>query len=85
LSHEPDWSSLSLLELLEKAQEFATKAYPSSLSTLAFLERALDKLPQGTKGGAGIAELMRKALQVQKTLVEIQQSISSMTEVLSHE
>jgi len=37
LYHEPDWSSLSLLELLEKAQDFATKAYPSSLSTLAFL------------------------------------------------
>ena len=82
---EPDWSSLSLIELLEKAQEFATKAYPNSLSTLGFLERALDKLPQGTKGGAEIAELMSKARQVQRTLVEIQQSISSITEVLSHE
>ena len=29
---EPDWSSLSLVELLEKAQEFAKKAYGSSLS-----------------------------------------------------
>ncbi len=83
--YEPDWSSLSLLELLKKAQEFATKAYPSSLSTLAFLERALDKLPQGTKGGAEIAELLSKAQQVQRTLVEIQQSISSITQSLSKE
>jgi hypothetical protein len=85
VSHEPDWSSPSLLELLEKTQEFAAKAYPSSLSTLAFLERALDKLPQGTKGGAEIAELMSKALQVQRTLVEIQQSIRSITQSLSQE
>jgi len=85
LYYEPDWSSLSLLELLKKAQEFATKAYPSSLSTLAFLERALDKLPQGTKGGAEIAELLSKAQQVQRTLVEIQQSISSITQSLSKE
>ena len=82
---EPHWSSLSLLELLQKAQGFATKAYSSSLSTFAFLERALDKLPQGTKGGAEIAEIMSKALQVQRTLTEIQQSISSITQSLSQE
>jgi hypothetical protein len=35
---EPDWSSLSLLELLEKAQEFAKKAYSSSMSCGGYLQ-----------------------------------------------
>ncbi len=80
---EPDWSSLSLVELLEKAQEFAKKAYGSSLSSYAFIERALNKMPQGTKGGAEIAELLGKAQQVYKTIAEIQQSIDQITDTLS--
>jgi hypothetical protein len=81
--HEPDWSSLTLAELLEKAHEFGNKAYTDSLSTFAFLERALERLPQGTKGGAQIAELLGKAQQVNKTLAEIQQSIAQITDLLS--
>ena len=81
--NEPDWSSLSLLELLEKAQEFAIKTYSSSMSTYAFIGLALDKLPQGTKGGAEIPVLLGKAQQVHKTQVEIQQSISHITDTLS--
>jgi hypothetical protein len=46
--HEPDWSSLTLPELLEKALEFGNKAYSGSLSTFAFLERALEKSPKHT-------------------------------------
>jgi hypothetical protein len=80
---EPDWSSLSLVEQLEKAQEFAKKAYGSSLSSYAFIERALNKMPQGTKGGAEIAELLGKAQQVYKTIAEIQQSIDQITDTLS--
>jgi hypothetical protein len=80
---EPDWSSLSLVELLEKAQEFAKKAYGSSLSSYAFIERALNKMPQGTKGGVEIAELLGKAQQVYKTIAEIQQSIDQITDTLS--
>ncbi len=80
---EPDWSSLSLLELLEKAQEFAKKAYGSSLSSYSFIERALDRMPIGTKGGAELAELMRKAQQTYKTIAEIQQSITYITDTLS--
>ncbi len=80
---EPDWSSLSLLELLEKAQEFAKKAYGSSLSSYSFIERALDRMPQGTKGGAEIAELVGKAQQVYKTIAEIQQSLMRITDTLS--
>ena len=48
---EPAWSSLSLVELLEKAQKFAQEAYGKSLSSYAFVERALDRMPRGTKGG----------------------------------
>ena len=80
---EPDWSSLSLVELLEKAQEFAKKAYGSSLSCSAFIERALHKMPQGTKGGTEIAELLGKAQQVYKTIAEIEQSIDQITDTLS--
>ena len=80
---EPDWSSLSLVELLEKAQEFAKKAYGSSLSSYSFIERALNRMPQGTKGGAEIAELVRKAQQVYKMIAEIQQSLMRITDTLS--
>lgn len=80
---KPDWSTLSLLELLEKAQEFAKQAYGKSLSSYAFIERALDRMPRGTKGGAELAELMGKAQQVYKTIAEIQQSITHITETLS--
>jgi len=80
---EPDWSSLSLLELLEKAQEFAKKAYGSSLSSYAFIERALERMPQGTKGGAEIAEIVGKAQQVFTTIAEVQQSIAHITDTLS--
>jgi len=80
---EPDWSSLSLVELLEKAQEFAKQAYGKSLSSYAFIERALDRMPKGTKGGEELAELMGKAQSVYQTIVEIQQSIQQITETLS--
>jgi hypothetical protein len=80
---EPDWSSLSLRELLEKAQEFAKKAYGSSLSSYAFIERALERMPQGTRGGAEIAEIMGKAQQVYKAIAEVQQSIAHITDTLS--
>jgi proline racemase len=80
---EPDWSSLSLLELLEKAQEFAKKAYSSSTSTFAFLDRSLDKLPQGTKGGAEMAELLGKAQLASKTLADVQQNRAQIISLLS--
>jgi proline racemase len=80
---EPDWSSLSLLELLEKAQEFAKKAYSGSMSTFAFLERSLDKLPQGTKGGAEMAELLGKAQLANQTLADVQQDIAEIIALLS--
>ena len=80
--NEPDWSSLSVAELLEKAQEFAKKAYGNALSSYSFIDRALDRMPRETKGGAELAELMAKAQQVYQTIVEIQQSITQITDVL---
>jgi hypothetical protein len=80
---EPDWSSLSVAELLEKAQEFAKQAYQKSLSSYAFISRALDRMPVGTKGGEELAELMGKAQQVYQTIVEVQQTITHITDTLS--
>ena len=70
---EPDWSSLSVVELLEKAQQFAKQAYGKSLSSYAFIERALDRMPVGTKGGEELAELMGKAQSVYQTIIEVEQ------------
>jgi proline racemase len=81
--NEPDWSSLSVAELLEKAQEFAKQAYGKSLSSYAFIERALDRMPIGTKGGEELAELAGKAQQVYQTILELQQSIAHITDALS--
>ena len=81
--NEPDWSSLSVAELLEKAQEFAKQAYGKSLSSYAFIERALDRMPIGTKGGEELAELMGKVQSVYQTITEIQQRIQQITDTLS--
>lgn len=80
---EPDWSTLSVLELLEKAQDFAKQAYGKSLSSYAFIERALDRMPVGTKGGEELAELMGKARSVYQTIIEVQQGIKQITDRLS--
>ena len=80
---EPDWSSLSVVELLEKAQEFAKEAYGKSLSSFSFIERALDRMPVGTKGEEELAELMGKAQRVYQTIIEVQQRITQITETLS--
>ncbi len=80
---EPDWSSLSVVELLEKAQEFAKQAYQKSLSSYAFIDRALDRMPKGTKGGEELAQLLGKAQHVYQTIVEVQKGITRITETLS--
>lgn len=81
--NEPDWSSLSLVELFEKAQEFAKQAYGKSLSSYSFIERALDRMPVGSKGGEELAELMEKAQSIYQTIVEVQQDIKKITDRLS--
>jgi DNA repair ATPase RecN len=81
--NEHDWSSLSLVELLEKAQEFAKQAYGKSLSSYSFIERALERMPVGSKGGEELAELMEKAQRIYQMIVEIQQDITQITDRLS--
>jgi hypothetical protein len=81
--NEPDWSSQSVAELLEKAQQFAKKAYGNALSSYSFKDRVLERIPRGTKGGANLAELMAKTQQVYEAIVEIQQSIIHITDTLS--
>ncbi len=74
--NEPDWSSLTLPELLEKAHTLSEKAYSSDMSTYAFLDRVLDRLLPGSELGAEIAELVKKAQEVNKVLAELQRDIS---------
>jgi hypothetical protein len=47
------------------------------MSTYAFLDRSLEKLPQGTKGGAEMAELLGKA-----QLANVQQNIAQIISLL---
>ena len=82
--HEPDWSSLSLAELLEKAGEFAEKAYSGSISTFAFLERAVEASPERTGLGAEITELLEQTQQVNTTLAALQRKIHALVQEFSH-
>ena len=81
--NEPDWSSLTLSELLEKAREFSEKTYSSSLSTLAFLERSIDASPERTGLGEKISGLLRKAQKANRTLAELRQEIQSLSQEFS--
>ena len=80
---EPDWSSLTLSELLEKACEFSEKTYSGSLSTLAFLERAIDASPERTGLGEEISELLRKVQQANRMLAEVQREIRDLSQEFS--
>jgi len=48
MSKDPDGSSFTLSELLEKALEFGNKASSGSLKTSAFFERACENSPKHT-------------------------------------
>lgn len=52
---------------------------PQSHRAHSFIERALDRIPVGTKGGEELAELMGKAQHVYQTIVEVQQDIKRVT------
>jgi hypothetical protein len=78
--NEPDWSSLTLPELLEKALEFGNKAYSGSLSTYAFLERALEKSPKHTDMTDEILNLADKAKQAYQLLAEVNRDITSLAQ-----
>jgi len=77
---EPDWSALTLLELPEKAREFGNKAYSGSLSTYAFLERALEKSPKHTDMTDEILHMTDRAKQAYQLLAELNHDITSLTQ-----
>ncbi len=74
--NEPDWSSLTLPELLEKAHAFSKTAYSNTMSTSAFLDRALDRLTPGSELGAEVVVLADKAREVYETILALQSDIS---------
>ncbi len=78
--NEPDWSSLTLPELLEKAREFGNKAYSGSLSTYTFLERALEKSPKHTDMSDEILHMTDRAKQAYQLLAEVNRDIDSLTQ-----
>ncbi len=83
MHYEPNWSSLTLAELLKKAHEFSEKTYSGSLSTLAFLERAVEASPERTGLGEEISELLEKAQQANRTFAELQREIYNLSQEFS--
>ena len=78
--NEPDWSSLTLPELLEKALDFGNKAYSGSLSTYAFLERALERSPKHTDMTDEILHMTDRAKQAYQLLAELNRDITSLAQ-----
>jgi hypothetical protein len=78
--NEPDRSSLTLPELLDKALEFGKKAYSGSLSTYAFLERALEKSPKQTDLSDEILNVTDRAKQAYQVLADLNRDITSLAQ-----
>ena len=78
--NEPDRSSLTLPELLEKAHDFSKQAYSKTMSASAFLDRALDRLTPGTELGAEFVALANQAREIYKTILALQSEISKVKE-----
>ena len=78
--NEPDWSSLTLPELLEKARECGNKAYSGSLSTYAFLERAREKSPKHPDLSDEILNMTDRAKQAYQLLAELNRDITSLAQ-----
>jgi hypothetical protein len=74
--NEPDWSSLTLPELLEKAHDFSKQAYSKTMSASAFLDRALDRLTPGSELGAEVVALADKAREAYEMIQALQSDIS---------
>jgi len=77
---EPDWLSLTLKELLEKAQEFGKKAYSSSRSTGTFLMHAMEAGPKYSTMTMEIAEFAQKAQQTYQLLAEVNRGITRLVQ-----
>jgi hypothetical protein len=80
--NEPDWSSLTLPELLGKALEFGNKAYSGSLSTFAFLDRALEKTPKHTDLSDEVLNMADRAKQAYQLLAELNRDMTNLAQEL---
>jgi hypothetical protein len=74
--NEPDWSSLTVTELLEKAQAFGEKAYANALSTYAFLGHALEASSKRSTATMEIAELIERTKQAYDLLAGVNRDIA---------
>ena len=68
---EPDWSSLTLSELLEKARGFSEKAYSGNMSSSAFLIRAMETTLPGSTLGAEIVDVLDKVRKTNDDLTSL--------------
>jgi len=69
--------------MFQKAQEFTETTYSGSLSMMAFLERALENIPQGTALGENTAGLLMRAQQVNRELAALRHDLSRLAEATS--
>ncbi len=72
---EPDWLSLTLSELLEKACDFSEKAYSGSMSSYAFLMRAMERTRPGSTLGAEIVDVLDKVRKTNDDLASLKNDI----------
>jgi hypothetical protein len=75
---EPDWSSLTLSELLEKARDFSEKAYSGNMSSYAFLMRAMERTRPGSTLGAEIVDLIDRVQKTNDDLITLKNDIVKM-------
>jgi hypothetical protein len=73
---EPDFSSQTLLELLEKSRDFSENAYSCNMSSYAFLTRALERTLPGSTLGAEIADMLDKAQRINDELIALKNDIA---------
>ena len=76
--NEPDWSSFTLPELLEKALEFGNKTYSANMSTFAFLTRAMEASPKHTDLAHEIVGLTERAQQVNTLLADVNRDMTQL-------
>ncbi len=80
--NEPDWSSLTFPELIEKAIEFGNKAYSGSLSTFAFLDRALERTPKNTDLADEVLNMADRAKQAYQLLADLNRDMQNLAQEL---
>jgi hypothetical protein len=80
--NEPDWSSLTIPEHIEKAIEFGNKAYSGSLSTFAFLDRALERTPKNTDLSDEVLNMADRAKQAYQLLADLNRDMQNLSQEL---